>query len=222
MSTAVSNSRLPRMDHNDAAEVPRIPRRRRWWLLSAAVVMVATAGYGNYALLTAQDERVDVLVLTRNVGWGQAIADTDLGIAKAVPDQPLASVLASDRAQVVGRFARSTLSAGTVLAPTQIVDQPVPGPGEQLIGLSVKPGHLPARGLDAGDLVQVSPVAGGLGATAQQTQAGVPFRARVLGVGPPDSSGAVTVDVVVGADAAAAASSAAAGSVVVAQLGPGA
>lgn len=220
MSTAVSNSRLPRMDHNDAAEVPRIPRRRRWWLLSAAVVMVATAGYGNYALLTAQDERVDVLVLTRNVGWGQAIADTDLGIAKAVPDQPLASVLASDRAQVVGRFARSTLSAGTVLAPTQIVDQPVPGPGEQLIGLSVKPGHLPARGLGAGDLVQVSPVTGGVGTAAQQ--AGVPFRARVLGVGPADSSGAVTVDVVVGVDAAAAASSAAAGSVVIAQLGPGA
>ncbi|WP_329065569.1 SAF domain-containing protein [Amycolatopsis sp. NBC_01480] len=200
-----------------------MPRRRRWWLLGTAVVLAAVVAVGNYALIAGQDARVDVLVLTRDVSWGQQIGEGDLGVAKAVPGQPLASIPASERAGVVGQVARSTLPAGSVLAPGQLSAQPVPGPGERLVGLPVKPGHLPARGLAAGDLVQVSPVATGTGTDAGPAPAvAEPFRARVLGVGLPDSSGVVTVDVVVGTDAAAAATSAAAGQVVLVQLGPGA
>ncbi|WP_244287174.1 SAF domain-containing protein [Amycolatopsis rubida] len=200
-----------------------MPRRRRWWLLGIAVVLAAGAASGNYVLIAGQDERVDVVVLTRDVGWGQRIGDGDLGIAKAVPDQGLSAIPAADRAGVVGQVARSALPAGSVLAPRQLSAQPVPGPGERLVGLVVKPGHLPARGLLPGDLVQVSPVAGGTGADLGQPSVSVsgPFDARVVGTGPPDSTGAVTVDVVVGADAASAATGAAAGQVVVVQLGPG-
>ncbi|HWD05818.1 MAG TPA: SAF domain-containing protein [Amycolatopsis sp.] len=203
---------------------PRVPRRRRWWLLGVAVVLAAVAAFGNYALIAGQDARIDVVVLTRDVGWGQRISDGDLGVAKAVPDQGGSSIPARDLAGVVGQVARSSLPAGTVLAPGQVSAQPVPGPGERLVGLAVKPGHLPARGLLRGDLVQVSPVAAGTGTDAGQASASTagPFRARVVGTGPPDSTGAVTVDVVVGADAAPAATSAAAGQVVVVQLGPGA
>lgn len=232
MGTAVSFSRPPQprsgdsvaADQAEGGDGPRVPRRRRWWLLGVAVVLAAVVAYGNFALIAGQDERVDVLVLTRDVGWGQRIGEGDLGVAKAVPDQRLASISASERAGVVGQVARSTLPAGTVLAPGQLTAQPVPGPGERLVGLPVKPGHLPARGLAPGDLVQVTPVAGGTGTDAGQTTASTagPFRARVLGVGPPDSTGAVTVDVLVGADTAQAASSAAAGQVVLVQLGPGA
>lgn len=206
------------------ADGPRVPRRRRWWLLAVAVVLAAVVAYGNYALIAGQDERVDVLVLARPVSWGQRIGAGDLGVAKAVPDPNAASIPASDRAEVVGQVARATLPVGTVLAPGQLTQQPVPGPGERLVGLPVKPGHLPARGLAPGDLVQVSPVTGGTGTDADQTPASTAalFRARVLGVGPPDSTGAVTVDVLVGPDAAKAATSAAAGQVVLVQLGPGA
>ncbi|MGC7093956.1 hypothetical protein ACPZ19_04770 [Amycolatopsis lurida] len=201
-----------------------MPRRRRWWLLAVAVALAAVVAFGNYALIAGQDERVDVLVLTRAVGWGEPIDDGDLAVAKAVPDQPLASIPARDRAGVLGLIARASLSAGSVLAPDQLTAQPVPGPGERLVGLPVGAGRFPARGLLPGDLVHVSPVASGTvtgtgPAPASPASAG-PFRARVLGVGPPDSSGAVTVDVVVGADAAQVATSAAAGQVVIVQLGP--
>lgn len=232
MGTAVSFSRPTHTRSGDPSAIgapedrdgPRVPRRRRWWLLAVAVVLSAVAAYGNYGLIAAQDDRVDVLVLTRGVGWGQQIGEGDLGVAKAVPDQPLASIPASDRAAVVGQVARSTLPAGSVLAPGQLSPQPVPGPGERLVGLPVKPGHLPARGLSAGDLVQVSPVVSGMGLDSGQAPEGSagPFLARVLDVGPPDSAGAVTVDVVVGTDAAQAATSAAASQVVMVQLGPGA
>lgn len=231
MGTAVSFSG-PRQASGGSADVelsndgdgPRVPRRRRWWLLGVAVVLAAVVAFGNYALIAGQDARIDVVVLTRDVGWGQRISDSDLGVAKAVPDQGVSSIPARDRAGVVGQVARSALPAGTVLAPGQVSAQPVPGPGERLVGLAVKPGHLPARGLSPGDLVQVSPVAGGTGTDAGQASASTagPFRARVVGTGPPDSTGAVTVDVVVGADSAQAATSAAAGQVVVVQLGPGA
>ncbi|MFD9963997.1 hypothetical protein [Amycolatopsis sp. NPDC058986] len=201
-----------------------MPRRRRWWLLAVAAVLAAVVGFGNYVLIAGQDERVEVVVVTRDVGWGQSISDGVLGVAKAVPDPRVASVPATERAEVVGKVARSMLPAGSVLTRGQLSVQPVPGPGERLVGLPVKPGHLPARGLSPSDLVQVTPVAGGAGTdvgSAPASAAGS-FRARVLGVGLPDSTGAVTVDVVVGADAAQAASSAAAGQIVLVQLGPGA
>ncbi|AIG74380.1 SAF domain-containing protein [Amycolatopsis japonica] len=233
MGTALSFSRPPRAHGSDPAfaeqlgddEPPRVPRRRRWWLLGVAVVLAAVVAFGNYALIAGQDDRVDVLALTREVSWGQTIGEGDLGVVKAVPDQSLAFIPVGDKARVVGQVARSLLSAGTVLAPGQLSGQPIPGPGERLVGLPVRPGHLPARGLSAGDLVQVTPIAVSNGPDVGQSPASTsgPFRARVLGVGPPDSTGAVTVDVVVvGADAAHAATSASAGQVVLVQLGPGA
>ncbi|WP_409493956.1 SAF domain-containing protein [Amycolatopsis sp. cmx-11-12] len=232
MGTALSFSRPPRAHGSDSAfaeqlgddEPPRVPRRRRWWLLGVAVVLAVVVAFGNYALITGQDDRVDVLALTREVSWGQTIGEGDLGVVKAVPDQPLAVIPVGDKARVVGQVARSSLPAGTVLAPGQLSGQPIPGPGELLVGLPVRPGHLPARGLSAGDLVQVTPIAASNGPDVGQAPASTsgPFRARVLGVGPPDSTGTVTVDVVVGADAAHTATSASAGQVVVVQLGPGA
>lgn len=234
MGTAVSFSRglappvtQPGSEHTDQ-DRPRVPRRRRWWLLAVAVILAAVAGFGNYALISGQDQRVDVLVVTRDVPWGQPISPGDLGVAKAVPDQRFTAIPAHDRSRVVGEFARSRLPAGAMLTPGQLTAQPVPGPGERLVGLPVKPGHLPARGLSPGTVVEVRPVAGGpSGDTGQNVDTGqsvdpAGFRARVVRVGAPGSDGAVTVDVVVGPDAAPAATSAATGQVVLVQLGPGA
>ncbi|MFD2422695.1 SAF domain-containing protein [Amycolatopsis pigmentata] len=220
MGNAVSFSR-PQPRDSGAGDAPRVPRRRRWWLLAVAVVLAAAAAFGNVAVISGQDKRIEVLVLARPVSWGQRIGDEDLEVGKAVPYPNTAVILSRDRAAVVGAIARATLPAGTVLAPGQLTQQPVPGPGERLVGLPVKPGRLPARGLSPGDLVQATPVAGEAGTDATPQSAAGPFRARVLEVGLPDSTGAVTVDVVVGPDAAPAATAAAAGQVVLVQLGPG-
>ncbi|WP_245865206.1 SAF domain-containing protein [Prauserella marina] len=193
--------------------------------MTLAVVLAAIATYGNYALITSQDDRVDVLVLTREVRWGQPVAESDLGVAKVFPDQRLSFISASQRADTVGQVARGTLPAGTVLTPAQLGTELLPGPGERLLGLPVKPGNLPARGVAPGDLVQVSPAkdsAGNNDATQGSADMAKPLRARVVGVGPPDSTGAVTVDVVVGEDAARTATDLAGAPVVVVQLGPGA
>lgn len=224
MGDAVSFSRPPQprgSGAGDESREPRVPRRRRWWLLVVAVVLAAAAAFGNVAVMSGQDKRIEVLVLARSVSWGQRIGEADLGVAKGVPDPHTAVIPSRDRAAVVGAIARSTLPAGTVLAPGELTQQPVPGPGERLVGLPVKPGHLPARGLSPGDLVQATPVASAAGTDATSQSAGGPFRARVLEVGLPDSTGAVTVDVVVGPDAAQSAIAAAAGQVVLVQLGPG-
>lgn len=198
---------------------PRVPRRRRPWLIVTAVALAALAGYGNYVLLTAQDERVPVLVLARTVAWGHTLTDTDLAIARTVPDAAAHTVPAERRGSVVGKTATATLRAGRILAAEDVAVQVIPGPGQRVIGLLCKPGQLPARGLAAGDLVQVSPAATQPG--TERASGGTAFQARVTDVGALDLNGAVTVDLVVGADAASAAVAAASGGVVVALLGPG-
>ncbi|MFD8497747.1 SAF domain-containing protein [Amycolatopsis sp. NPDC059657] len=198
--------------------LPRVPRRRRPWLIVTAVVLAAVAGYGNYALLSAQDERVPILVLARTVAWGHTITDADLAIAQTVPDAAAHTVPATRRAAVVGKTATGTLHAGRVLATDDVAAQVIPGAGQRVIGLLCKPGQLPARGLTPGDLVQVSPAAQ---PGSDRAPGGAAFQARVTDVGASDPNGAVTVDLLVGADAAGAAVAAASGGVVVALLGPG-
>lgn len=229
VSTPVSVAGQAGIDHQSAVtatdepnvpRIPRVPRRRRVWLVLLAVLLVVGAAYANYALISARDARVGVLVLAREVGWGQQIADADLAVAQAVADPHAHMVAAADRSRVVGRFATQRLVAGSVLAPEHLSDVLVPGPGQQVVGLLLKPGQLPAMGLRPGDGVEVVPVAPEqAGATAPSTVRA--FRARVVDVGRPDVNGAVTVDVEVAREHSDEAAAAAAGRVVVTLLGPG-
>lgn len=230
MATPVSSREAPTTGQvptsSQAPRPPRVPRRRRPWLIVIAIVLASVAAYGNYVALTAQDARVPILVLAQPVAWGQRITEADLTVAQTVPDSSAHTIPASRRGSVVGQSATTALPAGSVLAPEDLAVQAIPGPGQQLVGLRTKPGQLPARALNPGDLVQVVPVASnstisGTSPLPATGATGAPFQARVADIGPPDANGAVTVDVVVGTDTLPAATTAASGTVVIVLLGPG-
>ncbi|MCK2243697.1 MULTISPECIES: SAF domain-containing protein [unclassified Crossiella] len=215
---AARNSAAPQAARSD--HPARLPRRRRWWLLLTALGLAAGAGYGNYLFISAHDARVTVLVLARQVDWGQRITETDLVTARIVEDPAAHMIRDEDRAAVLGKTAATGLPQGSVLAPEHLTADLIPAAGQHVVGLAVKPGQLPARGLRPGERVQVTPIASNQ-TTAEGAIRGTGFTARVLLLGKPDTQGAITVDVVITADQLTTATAAAAGPVILTLLGPG-
>jgi hypothetical protein len=212
VSTGMSFSSTP----TEAPSKPlRVPRRRRLWLVVTGVLLATGAAYGNYVLVTAQDERVQILVLARDVLWGQQLDEGDLAVAQAVADPQVHHTDAAARTAVIGKVAAVHLTAGRVLTSEDLTDRAVPGASEQVVGFLCKPGTLPSRGVRPGDPISVVPVSSG-----QTTSAPQAFRGQVAGIGQVDVNGAVTVDVLVPADRAAEAAFAAAGPVIISLLGP--
>lgn len=167
------------------------------------------AGVQTYVV--TQNQTTSVLVLTRDVGWGQALADADLAVAEAVPDEHLQMVDAGDRARVVGRFASHTLAAGTLLTRAELTTARVPGAGELVVGVLLKPGGLPAQGVKPEDRVLLTPTTA---ASSTGTAEVLPAPGVVLDAGSPDADGSMVVDVVIEGARAAIAAPAGAGQVV--------
>lgn len=211
-------------EHHDAAveqsRSPRVPRHRRWWLLALAVVLAAVGGLGSYLLVSAADERVEVLVASRDIAWGSVITDADLSRALVSASGDGHVIPASERDAVVGKTAAEPVPAGGLFAPGHVSDRSVPGPGELLVGLRVEPGSIPVRGVRPGEVVRVVPVADTQADGGGSADSAGGFDARVLEMGQPDAQGVVTVDVVVSDALAEQATAAAAGRVLLVLRGP--
>jgi hypothetical protein len=196
-----------------------LPRRRRWWLVGLGVVMVAASVLGVQAYVDRVNKTIPVLILARDVFWNQRITDSDLAVAEVTPDERVHMIPADQRQDAIGRVAVHKLTAGSLLAVEHVQDHAVPGPGQLVIGLLLKPGQLPARGLRAEDRVQVVPVAQNTFSTSPVPNP-KPVNATVVDVGAADANGAVTVDIVVSVADGPVTTSAAAGQVVVSLVGP--
>jgi hypothetical protein len=103
--------------------------------------------------------------------------------------------------RVVGRVAAVELRPGALLTAGEVTDQAVPAAGQQVVGVAVRPGQLPARGVRPGDAVLLVAVPGdqaqGGGPAGDPVGESVP--ARVVLAGAADADGVSTVDVVVAA-----------------------
>lgn len=187
---------------------PRRRQRPAIWGLALTLI----AGGGALAAITATSagHRAAVLTIVRPVPAGVAITASDLGVARIAPDPQLQPVNAADRASVLGQLAAVDLRPGGLLTRSQLTTVGIPGTGQALVGISLKPGQLPARPLQRGDrlLVAVTATADGGSAPASRSN----LSAVVAEVGPPTSDGTTVIDVVVArADSLGLAADAAAG-----------
>lgn len=197
---------------------PRVgPHRHRWWLIAGGVVLVAGSLAGVQSYVTAQNQTVPVLVLAREVGWGRALTDGDLAVTGAVPDAHLRPVDAADRGQVLGHFAAHTLSAGVLLTGADLTTARMPGPGQLVVGVLLKPGAVPAKGVHPEDRVLLTPTVATT--TTGATQA-PPTTGTVLDAGTPAADGSLVVDVVVESSQVAIAGPAGGGQVVLSLCSP--
>jgi flagella basal body P-ring formation protein FlgA len=211
LNVSITNTRVP----DQAAQAPATAaaaqpkpvstRRKRPALIGLSVALIAAGGLVGAMTLTAAGQRSNVLVVAKPLAFGQIITQDDLTVASISLDPALQPVSSDRLSFIVGKHAAVQLQPGTTLTPSDVTSNTLVQPGQQLVGIQVKPGQMPATPLVPGQNVLVVSTPGQNPATDPNASAGVPntLPAQVVRVGSPDSSGNLTVDVAVDANSGA-------------------
>ena len=206
-----------------AAPVLALPRNRKNPLLiAAAVLLVLLGGLGAWFGVQQTGTRTGVVGVARDVTFGQIISARDLVQVDVTPDPGLATVPWSTVASVVGQRAATDLVRGSLLTPRSTTAGALTGAGEAVVGVTVKPSQAPTMDVHPRDRVQVvvQPAADAGPVTLDSPFDGV--AGWVLAVGPVQSGGSRTIDIVVPVGkAAGAAALGAAGRLAIVFLGRG-
>ena len=210
---------LPRAD-STAVPLARVPRRRRWGMFAASVTLVVVGAVGAYLLVATAGLTWPYLAVTHPVAYGTEITDADLAVVYVNSGAGLAPIPADQRASVVGKRAAVDLVPGTLITAAQLTDVAIPAPGQQVVGIQLKPAQLPVRSLRPGDTVRLIVVpANTVISTDDERSPGRPLpniAATIAGAAPADNGGNVRVDVAVAAsDGPTVATMAAAGRIAV-------
>jgi hypothetical protein len=129
-------------------------RVRRHGLIAVGVLLVAASALVAAMLYSNAGGKVTVIVTARPVAAGHVITRADLSTAQ-LSAHSVPALAASHMDRIVGKIAAVGLVAGQVLNPDMITDQAPLPTDSAVVGIALKPGQLPADGLQAGDNVMV-------------------------------------------------------------------
>lgn len=137
------------------ADAPRRVRQRhirRGWV-GVGVLAIVLAALGSATLFRAIGPSQAYLALARDVPVGAQLTSEDLRVVRLNSSPGLSPVPERDVAEVIGAYAAVPLVAGSLLSPAHLTDEPVPGPGEQLVAIGLSPERLPSNDLRPGQPV---------------------------------------------------------------------
>src|SRR5690606_31888272 len=100
-------------------------------------------------------EQSPALAVGVDVARGDVITAADVRVVQLSSDDAIAHLDDTQIASVVGQVASVDLPAGSLLSSAVLSDPLTVGSGEAVAGLALEPGQYPARGLTAGDRVNV-------------------------------------------------------------------
>lgn len=131
-------------------DLPRVPRRYGQWAGAVLFILIAVliAGY----LWQQKSDRQEVLVVASPVSAGAVITAADLRVAEVAGVDASIEVQESD--SVIGATAAVAMAEGQILTRDMVTAEPLPGPGERVVGLQLDATRAPA-GLQPGDAVTV-------------------------------------------------------------------
>ncbi len=121
----------------------------------ASIAVVATCS-ALFALLYVHSSRlVAEIGVSHQVAQGEIIEGSDLRQVDVALSGGMSAVPVSDAAEVIGKPAAVTLLAGTLLIPEDLGGPPALSSGQSIVGMDLKPGMLPAAGVEPGEGVLV-------------------------------------------------------------------
>ncbi|PZF80515.1 SAF domain-containing protein [Jiangella anatolica] len=180
--------------------LPSPPRQRRPALAALAVLLIV-GGAAIAALLAMRvDERTPVLVLTQPVAAGERIPAEAIGTTQ-VASENTRLIPESQLDDVTSRYARVSLAEGQLLDTTMLTQQAPLTEGRVAVGAFLGQGFLPARGLQAGDIVDLVSIVTGEGEAVVEG-ARVASARTAEGAGQGGGSGSMVTLLVDRADAA--------------------
>jgi hypothetical protein len=106
-------------------------------------MLVLAAIVAALALYTRLGHRTEVLAVGNTVLAGEVITDADLRVVSIATDDDIPTVAASERAAVVGQYARVRLVAGSLLVREGIQAEPLVDPSRVLMSVEVPAGRVP-------------------------------------------------------------------------------
>lgn len=180
-------------DPASRAAQPRL--RRRPAMAAAGVALVGLGGMTAAFLATSMDSSAPILVVARDVSRGEVLTEADLAVARLSGLAAGAALPGGQLATAVGQTAVTDLPAGMPVPPTSLAADPIPGPGQSVVGIKLAPGQLPTVALRPGDRVRV---VGTPRAQDDAPTAAPPAAAAVVAsTGVDETSGDTVVNVVV-------------------------
>jgi hypothetical protein len=179
-----------------------VPRRERKPAMAALAVLLIVGGALISAyLVMASGRRVPVISVSEPVAAGQQIPASALREVQVSATGNLDYIPWGDRGKVTQTFATVTLVKGALLTNGMISTDSSVAKGTVVVGLALKPGQLPAGGLQAGDRVALYAVASQGGQSGAQSGSVLAPAATVYDVVQPGAndvqSDQVTVSVTV-------------------------
>jgi len=207
--------------------IPVPARERKPALAALAVLLILGGALASAYLVMASGHRVAVIQVSAPVAPGQQVPVAALQEIQISATSQIDYVPWADRVRVTQTFADVALVKGSLLTYGMISMTNDAAQGTVKIGLALKPGQLPADGLQPGDRVALYSVSSASGANGGQAGAVLSRAATVVEVAQSGAnslqSGLTQVSVAVPADEAPQVAEAASqGAVAVAVLPPGA
>lgn len=136
-------------------DLPRVPRRYGQWVSAVLFVVMAVLLAGWF--WQQKGDRQRVLVIAHPVAVGAVVTADDLKVVDVAGVSD--AITAAHGDHVVGRTAAVGLVEGQILTPDMVTANPIPGPGERVVGLQLgatrAPSGVAPNGLAPGDTVAV-------------------------------------------------------------------
>ncbi len=134
-----------------------LPARRRWGRVAAGGVLALVGAWTAASLYASAGERVEVVVVARDVEQFAELDSDDLRVVRVAADPGVDTVPGADLDDLVGRMAATALPDGALLSQDQLVaaDEQVTAPDEAIVGAELGPGAAPQGALVGGTRVMV-------------------------------------------------------------------
>ncbi|WP_207945217.1 hypothetical protein [Actinomadura rubrisoli] len=142
--------------------LPTSPRERKPALAALAVLLILGGALASAYLVMASGQRVSAIRIAQPVAAGQRIPPGALEEVQ-VGDTGIQYINWSERQNVGKYYAAVPLVKGALLTNSMISPSDSAAKGRLVVGLALKPGQLPARGVDIGKRVTLYAVGGGTG-----------------------------------------------------------